>query len=98
MMPGGAAIGMSGARRPAAERQSLAVDGIGYGRSNWPRGYHTLLSQGETIMTRLISRRRVLVGASNVVGAGTLLAGLPLRAFAQAPKPITVGFIYAATR
>ena len=49
-------------------------------------------------MTKLISRRRVLAGASNVVGAGTLLLGRPLHALAQTPKPITVGFIYAATR
>jgi basic membrane protein A len=49
-------------------------------------------------MGESISRRRVLAGATNIIGAGTLLSGLPLRAFAQAPKPITVGFIYAATR
>ena len=49
-------------------------------------------------MAELISRRRVLAEATNIIGAGTLLSGLPLRAFAQAPKPITVGFIYAATR
>ena len=49
-------------------------------------------------MTKLISRRRVLAGATNVVGAGTLLLGRPLHGLAQTPKPITVGFIYAATR
>src|SRR6476620_8804817 len=53
---------------------------------------------GETIMTKLISRRRVLAGATNVVGSGTLLLGWPPRGLAQTPKPITVGFIYAATR
>jgi basic membrane protein A and related proteins len=50
------------------------------------------------MMTKLISRRRVLAGATNVVGAGTLVLGRPLRGLAQTPKPITVGFIYAATR
>src|SRR5436305_11227260 len=49
-------------------------------------------------MVEFISRRRVLAGAANIIGAGSLLSGLPLRAFAQGPKPITVGFIYAATR
>ena len=36
-------------------------------------------------MVESISRRRVLAGATNIIGAGTLLSGLPLRAFAQAP-------------
>src|SRR5215467_7455688 len=49
-------------------------------------------------MTKQISRRRMLAGASNIVGAGTLLALLPRRSLAQTAKPITVGFIYAATR
>ena len=49
-------------------------------------------------MTGLISRRHVLAGTANIIGAGTLLSQLPTRAWAQAPKPITVGFIYAATR
>lgn len=49
-------------------------------------------------MTGLISRRRVLAGTANIMGAGTLLSGLPGRVLAQGPKPVTVGFIYAATR
>jgi hypothetical protein len=49
-------------------------------------------------MIRPISRRDVLAGAGNIVAAGTLLSTLPPRAFAQTPNPITVGFIYAATR
>src|SRR5262244_1395335 len=49
-------------------------------------------------MAEGISRRRLLAEATNIVGAGALLAGLPVRALAQAAKPITVGFIYAATR
>jgi simple sugar transport system substrate-binding protein len=49
-------------------------------------------------MSGTISRRRVLAEAASAAAAGTLLAGTPWRALAQAPKPITVGFIYAATR
>jgi basic membrane protein A len=47
-------------------------------------------------MSSSISRRSMLVGAANAVGAGSLL--LSTRVFGQAVKPITVGFIYAATR
>ena len=42
-------------------------------------------------MTDLISRRNLLVGAAGA-------ASIPWAALAQAPKPLTVGFIYAATR
>jgi simple sugar transport system substrate-binding protein len=45
-----------------------------------------------------MSRRRVLAGAANIVGAGALVSSTPWRALAQSAKPITVGFIYAATR
>jgi simple sugar transport system substrate-binding protein len=40
----------------------------------------------------------MLVGAANAVGAGSLLLSTPSRVLGQAVKPITVGFIYAATR
>lgn len=49
-------------------------------------------------MSDSISRRRLLGGAANVVAAGSLVSSTPWRALAQAVKPITVGFIYAATR
>lgn len=49
-------------------------------------------------MVDLISRRLLLGGAAGIAGTGALAAGLPWSALAQAPKPITVGFIYAATR
>src|SRR5262245_16458655 len=49
-------------------------------------------------MSDSISRRSMLVGAAKVVGAGSLLVGAPSRVFGQDVKPITVGFIYAATR
>src|SRR5262245_64983741 len=46
-----------------------------------------------------ISRRSMLAGAAKVVGAGSLLfVSTPSRVFGQDVKPITVGFIYAATR
>ena len=50
-------------------------------------------------MSDSISRRSMLAGAAKVVGAGSLLlVSTPLRVFGQDVKPITVGFIYAATR
>jgi basic membrane protein A and related proteins len=49
-------------------------------------------------MADSISRRSMLAGAAKVVGAGSLLMSTPSRVFGQDVKPITVGFIYAATR
>jgi basic membrane protein A and related proteins len=49
-------------------------------------------------MSDSISRRSMLAGAAKVVGAGSLLVSTQSRVFGQDVKPITVGFIYAATR
>jgi simple sugar transport system substrate-binding protein len=49
-------------------------------------------------MSDSISRRSMLAGAAKVVGAGSLLVSTSSRLFGQEVKPITVGFIYAATR
>jgi basic membrane protein A len=52
--------------------------------------------EGEEGMTRAKpTRRAVLGGAANIIAAGGVLTWLPALA---AAKPITVGFIYAATR
>ena len=53
--------------------------------------------QREMTMSYSISRRSLLAGAAKVVGAGSLVS-TPSRVFGQDVKPITVGFIYAATR
>ena len=45
-----------------------------------------------------LTRRRMLVGAGNIVAAAALTASPHWRALAQDAKEITVGFIYAATR
>lgn len=49
-------------------------------------------------MSQMISRRRILAGAGNVITASAFLSGWPEKAIAQTAKPVTVGFIYAATR
>jgi len=49
-------------------------------------------------MSDSISRRSMWAGAAKVVGAGSLLVSTQSRVFGQDVKPITVGFIYAATR
>lgn len=49
-------------------------------------------------MSNQISRRGLLTGTASIVTAGVLLSSATGRAMAQAAKPITVGFIYAATR
>ena len=49
-------------------------------------------------MTDMISRRNVLVGGANIAAAGAVFSSASTRAWAQGAKPITVGFIYAATR
>jgi simple sugar transport system substrate-binding protein len=48
-------------------------------------------------MSNEFSRRDVLARAG-LVSASAFASGLPWHAFGQAAKPITVGFIYAATR
>ena len=45
-----------------------------------------------------VSRRSLLIGGANIVAAGTFLSALGPLARAADAKPITVGFIYAATR
>jgi len=49
-------------------------------------------------MTEMISRRNVLVGGANIAAAGAVFSSASMRAWAQSAKPITIGFIYAATR
>src|SRR5262249_15020956 len=53
--------------------------------------------QREMTMSDSISRRSLLAGAAKV-GAGALIVSTPSRMFGQDVKPITVAFIYAATR